>query len=407
MLAVAALATVTACSGGSTVVATKAAGAVGDVVATTGPQPAGPPARLTVTPRTRSTGVSPAAPVTVRAAGGTLSSVRLVNPAGRQVSGTLSVDRTAWRSSEPLGYSKSYTLTVVATSPAGRATRQVSTFSTVTPDNFTMPSFGALDNGGTFGVGMPITLHFDEAVPDRAAAERALQVDTNPPVTGAWHWIDSQNLHWRPKTAPGHYWRAGTKVTVSANLYGVNLGSGLYGQADRVASFTIGRSQIGIIDNATHMMTIYVDGKAVRKVPVSLGRGGSVTINGRTIDFWTRSGPHVVLEKYQVREMKSESYGIPKDSPLGYDEKIPLAVRISGAGEFIHAASWSVADQGQRNVSHGCVNISPSNAQWFFDTFRYGDIVDVRGTPYKLGITDGLGDWNLSWTDWVKGSALG
>lgn len=31
--------------------------------------------------------------------------------------------------------------------------------------------------------------------------------------------------------------------------------------------------------------------------------------------------------------------------------------------EFVHAAPWSVAQQGSSNVSHGCINLSPDNAQ--------------------------------------------
>jgi lipoprotein-anchoring transpeptidase ErfK/SrfK len=104
--------------------------------------------------------------------------------------------------------------------------------------------------------------------------------------------------------------------------------------------------------------------------------------------------------------MNSESYGLPKDSPLGYDEKIPLAVRISGGGVFVHAASWSVADQGVRNVSHGCVNISPANADWFYHTFTYGDVVDIRNTSVRLRLYDKYGDWTLSWSKWLEGSAL-
>jgi lipoprotein-anchoring transpeptidase ErfK/SrfK len=66
--------------------------------------------------------------------------------------------------------------------------------------------------------------------------------------------------------------------------------------------------------------------------------------------------------------MTSASYGLPKDTPLGYDEKISLAVRISVDGEFVHSAPWSVWAQGKQNVSHGCVNVSPANAQYFYST---------------------------------------
>jgi lipoprotein-anchoring transpeptidase ErfK/SrfK len=365
--------------------------------------PAVPPAVLAVAPRDGAKSLSPTIPVTVRATAGTLSSVRLVNEDGKAVKGTLSADRRSWQADEVLGYSRDYTLTATAANADGsRQTTATSTFATVVPDNFTLPSFGMLGNGGTFGVGMPVTLHFDEPIPNRAVAEKALKVTTTPKIPGSWFWIDDQNVHYRP----AKYWPAGTKVTVQAKVYGVHLGNGLYGQEDRSVSFTIGASHVAIIKNDQHMMYVYFGGKLVRKIPVSMGRGGSIEVKGRTIDFWTRSGPHVVLEKYAVKKMSSESYGLPKDSPLGYEEDIPLATRISGAGEFVHAASWSVADQGVRNVSHGCVNISPANAQWFYTHMRYGDIVDIRGTPIKLALTDGLGDWGMSWSAWLQGSAL-
>jgi lipoprotein-anchoring transpeptidase ErfK/SrfK len=114
----------------------------------------------------------------------------------------------------------------------------------------------------------------------------------------------------------------------------------------------------------------------------------------------------VVQEKYPVKQMTSASYGLPNSYSLGYDARIPLAVRISNGGEFVHSAPWSVADQGHRNVSHGCVNINPTAAGWFYRTFGYGDIVDIRNTGVRLPPTDGFGDWNIPWADWLKGSAL-
>jgi lipoprotein-anchoring transpeptidase ErfK/SrfK len=394
------MAAATACSGGIPATISRPAEQGGGPVVNQAPPV--PLARLALAPRSGSRDLSPTVPVTVRASAGRLAAVGLVNDAGKAVRGTLSADGTRWTSAEVLGYGKTYTLTAAATNADGKQTKTTSTFSTVTPDNFTMPSFGVLDGGGTFGVGMPITLHFDEPIGNRAAAEKALTVTTTPQVSGAWNWIDSQNVHYRPQK----YWTAGTKVTVRAAVYGVNMGDGLFGQADKSVSFTVGRSQIAIIKNDQHMMYVYISGKRVRTIPVSMGRGGSIQVKGRTIDFWTRSGPHVVLEKHLVKKMSSASYGLPVDSPLGYEEDIPLATRISAGGEFVHAASWSVGDQGVRNVSHGCVNISPANAQWFYDTFRYGDIVDIQGTPIKLALTDGLGDWGESWSQWLKGSAL-
>ncbi len=402
-LAVAGLALVmaagTACSGPEASFAGNGPTGQGAPAATT---PAAPPAVVATVPRAGTRDISPLTPIRVRVSAGTLDSVRLVNEADKAVGGTLSADRRTWQTTEELGYAKTYTLTAAASNAEGRQTSSTATFSTVVPDNYTMPSFGQLRAGGTFGVGMPITVHFDEPISDRATAERSLRVTTTPKVAGSWFWIDDQNVHYRPRK----YWTPGTTVRVQAKVYGVHLGNGLYGQADQSMSFRIGRSQVAIIEDSQHMMYVYISGKRVRTIPVSMGRGGSIKVAGHTIDFWTRSGPHVVLEKYAVREMSSESYGLPVDDPLGYKEKIPLATRISGAGEFVHAASWSVGDQGYRNVSHGCVNISPANADWFFHTFRYGDIVDIRGTPMRLALTDGLGDWTIPWSTWLKGSAL-
>jgi lipoprotein-anchoring transpeptidase ErfK/SrfK len=209
-------------------------------------------------------------------------------------------------------------------------------------------------------------------------------------------------VHWRPRT----YWKPGTKVTVKAALYGVHVGDDIYGQQDVTSSFSIGPSRIFTIDDRTHSGVVRINGKAVRSIKVSMGRGGKTVVNGQSIFFTTQSGPHIVAEKYPIKQMRSESYGLPKDSPLGYDEKIPLAVRISPDGEFVHAASWSVADQGVRNVSHGCVNISPSHARWFYDTFTFGDIVDIRNTGVALPFAAGYDEWSVPWSTWLKGSAL-
>lgn len=359
------------------------------------------PATIAVNPGQGAKNVSPTAPVVISAAEGTLRSVTLTNPQGEHVSGAFSADRTHWTTSEVLGYAKAYTVSAVATNAVGVPAKVTSRFTTVAPANLTMPSVSP--DGGTFGVGQPIVVRFDEPIPDRVAAERALVVDTTPTVLGVWHWFSDREAHWRPEK----YWASGTKVTVHANVYGVNLGKGLYGQADRTASFTVGASKVAIIDDHTHMMQVFINGKKAHgDIPVSMGRGGCITVNGNDICFTTQSGPHVVLGKTPVKHMSSASYGLPVDSPLGYSEDIPLAVRISWSGEFVHAASWSVADQGRRNVSHGCVNISPANAQWFYDTFGRGDIVDIRNTSAPLPPTDGYGDWVLSWPKWVAGSAL-
>ena len=360
-------------------------------------------ARLAVSPRDGSNGQAVTTPVTVRAAGGTVSSVSLRNPDGKLLSGTFNAARTSWTSTEPLGYDKSYSLTAVAANAEGKTSSSTSTFSTVTPRTLTLPSlFPGTAKTKTVGVGQPIQVLFDEPIADKAAAEKALVVTTSPHVAGAWHWFSDSEVHWRPQ----HYWKPGTKVTVNANVYGVPVGDGVYGQQDVSTSFTIGAAKIFTINDKTHTGVITINGKATRTVPVSMGRGGSYTIDGKTIYFTTQSGPHIVKEKYPVKRMTSASYGLPKDTPLGYDENISLAVRISVDGEFVHSAPWSVWAQGKQNVSHGCVNVSPANAQYFYSTFSWGDVVDIENTGATLPFAAQANEWGVSWAKWTAGSAL-
>jgi len=403
------VALVAGCSGGggSTTTA-RAAGTAGAPAATPSAAPTTSPpaalARLTITPRNGSADLSVTTPVTVRAVGGTVSTVSLRNADGKLVAGILSADRTRWTSTEPLGYAKSYSLAAVAANADGRTTQTTSTFSTITPRTYTLPYLFPGGPGGprTVGVGQPIQVSFDEDIADKAAAEKALVVTTSPHVAGAWHWFSDREAHWRPQ----HYWTPGTRVTVNANVYGVSVGNGIYGQQDVSTSFTIGAAKIFTINDKTHTGVITVNGKATRTVPVSMGRGGSVTVDGKTIYFTTQSGPHIVKEKYPVKRMTSASYGLPKDTPLGYDEKISLAVRISVDGEFVHSAPWSVWAQGKQNVSHGCVNVSPANAQYFYSTFSWGDIVDIKNTGVTLPFAADANEWGVSWAKWTAGSAL-
>jgi lipoprotein-anchoring transpeptidase ErfK/SrfK len=93
--------------------------------------------------------------------------------------------------------------------------------------------------------------------------------------------------------------------------------------------------------------------------------------------------------------MDSSTYGVPVDSANGYKVNVQLAVRIDNSGNFVHSAPWSVGDQGKRNVSHGCINISPDNAKWFYDNFGSGDPVVVKNSKGLYNQPDGASDWQM------------
>lgn len=358
--------------------------------------------QISTTPANGAADVSPTAPVSAQARNGIFSKVRMTNPEGRAVSGRLSADKTSWTSTDPLGYDRAYTLTTTAVTPTGQQSSATTRFTTLRPAETIYPSFFPNPEMKTVGVGQPMVVIFDKPPADKVAAEKALAVKTVPAVTGAWYWWDDRTVHYRAKD----YWKPGTTITVSADIYGVDFGGGVYGETDRSMSVTIGPSKIAQVDDATKQMRVFVDGKLTRTYPVSLGMNKQVTVNGTDISFVTPSGTYVAQEKYAVKQMSSASYGLPVDSSLGYDSKIPLAVRFSNEGIFVHAAPWSVDDQGVRNVSHGCINMPPAGGQWFYDNFGYGDVLTVTGTSTRLAPTDGYGDWNLSWDKWLTGSAL-
>jgi lipoprotein-anchoring transpeptidase ErfK/SrfK len=404
------LSVTTACSGGG----------IGAQWQNPGATPDPEPTTLVLSPAASATDVSPADAVTVAVTGGTLETVTLTNADGKTVKGEFDSDMHNWKNTEPLGYNKGYTLNAVGVGPAGKKTEESRSFTTVKPKNFTLPyiraNVGMLLDGGTFGVGQVIVVWFDEPITDKAAAEKTLTVTADPPVVGAWSWQDSHEVHWRPK----EYWPAHTKVKVDAKVYGHNLGNGLYGQEDRSSSFTIGQSKIAVADSNTKHMKVYIDGQQVTTInghdvtggiPISMGKGGSERQpSGQVVDFWTRSGPHIVMEKYESYHMTSASFGITNPtSPNFYDVNIKKSIRISYAGEFVHLADWNIPQQGVRNTSHGCINVAPTYIYWFFDTFGAGDVVDVQNTGHPLDGKNGNGpaDWNVAWDQWVKGSALG
>lgn len=370
--------------------------------------PAGPPApAIAMVPAPGSADVDPLGTIAVNAADGVLTNVTLTNESGEQVDGTLNPEKTAWKPNIPLGYDHTYTMQadgITITGPSGPVT---STFTTLSPSNqvkayLTTTGGKALEEGGTYGVGTVIVAHFDEAVSDRAEAEKRLSVTTEPHVDGSWYWFDDKNAHWRPK----EYWAPGTKVTVEANIFGAQLAPGLYGQEDSKTSFVIGPAHVSIADDRTHQVQVFENGKLIRTMPTSMGRGGSEQVGGKTIYFNTPEGTYTVMGKGNPVIMDSSTYGLPVNSRLGYKEEIGWATRISRDGIYLHQLDSTVWAQGNTDTSHGCLNLNLDNARWFYNFSLLGDIVEVRHTSGPELPAWNNGDWNMPWDQWVTGSAL-
>jgi lipoprotein-anchoring transpeptidase ErfK/SrfK len=335
-------------------------------------------------------GVAVDSPVTVSADNGVLASVEMVNENGGSVDGQISPDGVHWSTTERLGYNRLYTLTAKARGLGGVATRQLS-FQTHSPQNLTMP-YARPRDGEVVGVGEPVAIQFDENIANRAAAEKAIVVTTDPPVEGAFYWLNNREVRWRPE----RFWKPGTNVDVAVNTYGVDLGDGVFGQDNARSHFTIGDEVIATADDNTKMVTVRVNGEVVKTMPTSMGKDSTPTA----------SGTYILGVRFAHMIMDSSTYGVPANSPNGYRTEVDFATQMSYSGVFVHSAPWSVGAQGHTNTSHGCLNVSPSNAQWFFEHTKRGDIVEVLNTiGPPLSGTEGLGDWNIPWDQWHAGNA--
>ena len=335
-------------------------------------------------------GFSPADPVTVSVADGKLSSVTMLNPEGEPVSGAVSSDGLSWTNTEPLGYDRQYRVQADAYGLGG-ASSTVTSFTTSQPGNFTKPY--VLPNPGSIvGIGQPVAVQFDEPIADRVAAQNAITVTTTPAVEGAFYWVNNTEVRWRPQ----NYWAPGTEVEVAVNVYGRDLGDGIFGQEDASTSFTIGDAVIATADDYTKQVTFNVNGQDVITMPTSMGKDSTPTDNG----------VYIIGDRFDHLVMDSSTYGVPVDSSSGYRTPGDWATRMSYSGIFFHSAPWSVGQQGYSNTSHGCLNLSPTNAKWVYDNTKRGDIVVVKNTVGgTLSGTDGLGDWNIPWDKWKAGNA--
>ncbi|MGO1380422.1 MAG: L,D-transpeptidase [Corynebacterium sp.] len=338
---------------------------------------------LTANVEDEDTGVKVDEPVTVQDDEG-IDSVTLTDGYGNEVEGSFNEDETEWTSDGKLEYSSTYSLEA----KAGDENLSTS-FTTFSPDLLTNASLAPLD-GSTVGVGQSIALRFDEAPGDRQAVEDAISIQTEPKVEGAFYWITSNEVRWRPE----EYWQAGTEVTVDADLVGKDLG-GMYGEVDREASFTIGDDVRAVADNDTKMVTVTRNGEVVKTMPTSMGMPGHET----------PEGIYQIGDQFESLTMDSQTFGLALDAG-GYVTDVQYATQMSYSGIYFHAAPWSVYAQGNTNTSHGCLNLSVEDAQWVYENLKRGDITEVRGTGGgTLEGYDGLGDWNIPWSTWSAGNA--
>nr|WP_156000067.1 Ig-like domain-containing protein [Streptomonospora sp. PA3] len=375
-------------------------------------------ADVRITPEDGADKVEPNVPVTVEAAEGTITDVRIEQSgaAGGQgasgaspspsdsgesevdaVTGTLSEDGKTWVSDWNLVPGSDVTVTAAVETGDGEQAEVVSKFSTlpaVEGKRLELQS-NFPTSGQTVGVGMPVIVNFDLPVENKAQVENSMEVTSEHPVDGAWNWFGDKTAVFRPE----EYWEPYQNVTVDMHLAGVEASEGVYGIENHQLNFAVGREQISTIEDSEHTMTVERDGETIKNFPISNGRGD-------IRKYTTTSGVHLTMEKYEHLVMDSSTTGIPVDSPEGYKLDVDYAVRFSNSGEFTHAAPWN-GRLGESNESHGCTNMSNADAKWFYEESLMGDPLIINGTDRELEVDNGWGYWQRPWEEWLANSATG
>ena len=204
--------------------------------------------------------------------------------------------------------------------------------------------------GQVVGVAMPVTVTFAGSVTDRAAAERSFVVSSPQAPQGNFVWLNNDVMQWNPSS----YWPAHSTIALSVGGIKTN--------------FEAGASVVGVADINAHTFTVSVDGQVARTMPASMGKPKHPT----------PIGSFTALEKQSPVIMDSRTIGIPLSDPEGYKLTVYDAVRVTWGGVYVHSAPWSVASQGNSNVSHGCINLSPDNAGWYYNQVNIGDPIIVQ-----------------------------
>ncbi|MFJ4935532.1 Ig-like domain-containing protein [Streptomyces pseudovenezuelae] len=363
-------------------------------------KPPAPEDVIRIAPDDGTKGVPPEDRLRVRVPGGRLESVTVVKSQDAQdfpVPGHISDDGLRWEPDEAqLALAAKYTVDAVALDAHGRRSARHTTFTTYVPEKRFI-GYVSPENRSTVGTGMIVSLEFNREIDNRAAVERAVHVTAQPPVEIRPHWFGKGRLDFRPE----HYWTPGTRVTVALRLRDVEGASGVYGLQYRTFSFTVGRSQVSLVDAAAHTMQVRRDGALLATVPITAGAPKTTTYNGKM----------VVTEMLEVTRMNSRTVGFGGEYDI---PDVPHALRLTDSGTFLHGNYWSPTAPGRVNVSHGCVGLrdvkggsSDTPAGWFFDRSLVGDVVEVvHSNDKKVAPDNGLGGWNMGWKEWKAGSAV-
>lgn len=241
------------------------------------------------------------------------------------------------------------------------------------PDRFAVASV-LPTRGEVVGIAHPVVVTFRAPVTGaaaRQAAERAVDITSSPARTGRFEWLDNNVVQW----VPSRYWPPHSTVALSVG-----------GPRGVALDFETGPAVVGVANISDHTFTVSIDGAEADPPPPlpaphhrpHWGQEGVLPASMGRPEFPTPTGSYTVLSKERSVIMDSSSVGIPVDDPDGYRIPVDYAVRITSRGLFVHSAPWAINSLGLDNVSHGCISLSPADAEWYYNTVHVGDPVIVQ-----------------------------
>lgn len=372
----------TACSGGAAASDPKPGRGAGSAEA--------PDTRITV--NLRGTQATAGRPVTVTLAVGRLRTVKVTAAEGDALTGRISGNGRTWTSDRVAAPGTEYSVEATDTE-GGTDGAEFATAEAGKVNKLTL----APGKNTTVGIAQPLSIVFDNPVKDKAAVERGLKVTTSNNTEGSWGWLQDYSgkdrIDWRPK----EYWKPGTRVTLDAELNGVDSGpAGGWFVRDYATTFTIGRDQVVKVDLDRHRLALRRDGQTIMDVPMSAGTPGGEKASWR--------GTAVLMAKEGTINMRSETVGLGD----AYDKMVDSSMRLTWSGMYAHAAPWNAAYFGVANHSSGCVGMSDANAAELYRKAQVGDPFEISGADAKGTVAEGngYGAWNVAWSDWRAKSAL-
>ncbi|MEI7032540.1 L,D-transpeptidase [Streptomyces pratensis] len=369
---------------------TACSGASADVAVTPGGETKAPDTGISV--NLRGEAAAPGEPVKVTLAHGKLASVSVTADEGDALAGRISADGRTWTSARVAAPGTAYT--VEATDADGGSDRAA--FTTAEAEKVNKLTL-APGKDTTVGIAQPLSVVFDHPVKNKAAVEKALRVSTSNDTEGSWGWLRDYSGRDRVDWRPEEYWKPGTKVTLDAELNGIDTGAdGGWFVRDYLTTFTVGAAQVVEVDLDRHRLALRRDGRQVLDVPMSAGTPGGEKASWR--------GTAVLMSKEGTINMRSETVGLGD----AYDKMVDYSMQLTWSGMYAHAAPWNVGHFGRANRSSGCVGMSDADAAALYGQVRVGDPFEITGADAKGTVAEGngYGAWNVSWADWQAKSAL-